>query len=73
VDGYPATEMNKGTFEKWTYGYQAGIGVRYTLTNWTDIYGELFYRRYLSATTTNHPLNRRLHGAGLKIGLLYYF
>lgn len=73
VDGYPATEMNKDLFEKWTYGYQAGIGVRYTLTNWTDIYGELFYRRYLNATTTNHPLNRRLHGGGIKIGLLYYF
>ncbi len=73
VDGYPAQEIDKSLFEKWTYGYQAGIGVRYTLTNWTDIYGELFYRRYLSNTTTNHPLDRRLHGGGLKIGLLYYF
>jgi hypothetical protein len=72
VEGYPATELDKSIFEKWIYGYQAGIGARYTLTNWTDIYGGLFYKRYLSPSTANHPLERRLHGAGLKIGLLYY-
>jgi hypothetical protein len=73
VEGYPVAELDKNVFEKWIYGYQAGIGARYTLTNWTDIYGGLFYKRYLSPTTANHPLERRLHGAGLKIGLLYYF
>jgi hypothetical protein len=72
VEGYPATELDKNVFEKWVYSYQAGAGVRYTLTNWTDIYGGLFYKRYLSPTTANHPLDRRLHGAGLKFGLLYY-
>ncbi len=73
MDGYPAEEIDKDMFEKYTFGYQTGLGVRYTLRNWTDIYGELFYRRYLSTTTTNHPLSRRLHGGGVKIGLLYYF
>jgi hypothetical protein len=73
VEGYPAIELNKDVFAKWTYAWQAGFGAKYSVGNWADIYGELFYKRYISETVQDYPLNRRLHGGGLKVGLLYYF
>ncbi len=73
VEGYPAIELNKEVFAKWTYAWQAGIGAKYSVGNWADIYGELFYKRYLSETVPDYPFDRRLHGGGLKVGLLYYF
>jgi hypothetical protein len=62
----------KEVFENWTYAWQAGFGMRYSIGNWSDIYGEVFYKRYLYDFVQDYPLQRRMHGAGLKIGLLYY-
>lgn len=72
-DGFPATELDKNQFSNWLLGYSAALGMRYQLGNWIDVYAEPVYKRYLTPTTINHPLKRRLHGFGLQLGMMYYF
>jgi hypothetical protein len=72
-NGFMATELNKGQFNNWLFGYSGVIGIRYQLGNWIDVYAEPGYQRYLTPTTKNHPLKRRLHDFGLKVGIMYYF
>jgi hypothetical protein len=72
ADGFPATKLNKEIFSNWLYAYNFGTGIRYKLGNWIDVYAEPFYKRYVNQTTTNHPLDRRLHGAGLQLGMIYF-
>jgi len=72
-NGFPATVLDNNQFNDWLFGYTAGVGVRYHLGNWIDVYAEPVYRRYLTPTTINHPLKRRLHVFGLELGFIYYF
>jgi hypothetical protein len=73
VEGYPAVELNKELFAKWTYSWQAGFGSAYRLSNWVDLCGELYYKRYTNQIVPNFSIDRNLHGVGLKLGVLYYF
>jgi hypothetical protein len=72
-NGFPATELDNNQFSNWLLGYSAALGMRYQLGNWIDVYAEPVYKRYLTPTTINHPLKRRLHGFGLQLGMMYYF
>jgi hypothetical protein len=72
-EDYQAVKLEKDLFADFILAYQAGIGGNIQLSDWTDIYAEVFYKRYISETVIDHALGRRLHGAGLRIGLLYYF
>lgn len=71
--GLNAEKLSKDFFADYTFGYQAGLGASIKLSDWTDIHAEAFYKRYLGQTTPGHPLDRRLHGVGLMVGILYYF
>lgn len=72
-DEHQAVKLEKDLFADYIFAYQAGIGGNIHLSDWTDIYAEVFYKRYISETVIDHALVRRLHGVGLRIGLLYYF
>lgn len=70
---YQAVKLERDYFADYILAYQAGIGGNIQLSEWTDIFAEVFYKRYISETVIDHALGRRLHGAGLRLGLLYYF
>jgi hypothetical protein len=70
---YQAVKLEKELVAGYVFAYQAGIGGKIQLSDWTDIYAEVFYKRYINEIVIDHALGRRLHGAGLRLGLLYYF
>ncbi len=70
--GYPAIELNAADYSSWLAAYQAGIGMKYELSNWVDLYAEVFYKRFTVQDIPSYPVDRRLHGGGLRIGILYY-
>lgn len=70
--GYPAVEMNLASYNNWMAAYQAGIGLKYELSNWVDMYAEVFYKRFTAQDVANYPVQRRLHGCGFRIGIAYY-
>lgn len=72
VAGYPAVDMNLASFNNWMAAYQAGIGLKYELSNWVDIYAEGFYKRFTAQDVANYPVQRRMHGGGFRIGIAYY-
>jgi hypothetical protein len=71
-EGLSAKRLSKEFFSDHTFGYQAGLGAKIKLSDWTDIHAEIYYKRYVSHNIPQHPLNRRLHGIGLSVGILYY-
>jgi len=71
-DNFPAIKLNSDNFNSWMLNYRFGAGGKRQLTDWTDIYAEITYKRFTGETSLNHPLDRRLHGVGLKFGLIYY-
>ncbi len=72
-EGYPAVVLNRSVVSGLHYGWQAAVGLRYELSNYTDLFIEPYYKRYIHQTISNYPLERRLFGFGLQLGFLYYF
>jgi hypothetical protein len=72
MDDFPAEELTKDLFSKTTLAWSAGIGGSYKITNWSDLFGEIFYKHYLNEFVETYPLERRMYGIGLRVGLLYY-
>lgn len=72
TDGFPSEELTKDLFSKTTQAWTAGLGGSYKITNWSDLFGEVFYKHYLNEFVETYPLERRMYGFGLRVGLLYY-
>jgi hypothetical protein len=70
--GYPTAPLDNNTVSNVFYGYRAGLGVKIQLSSWFDLYVDTYYKRFINNTRINYPLDRRLHGLGIRVGLLYY-
>lgn len=72
-EGYPAVNVNRDNFSPWLLAWSGGLGAKIRLNSISDIFAETWYRRYLNTWNENHPLERRMHGGGIRLGILYYF
>jgi hypothetical protein len=72
LEDYPAAEVDRDNFNSWVFAWTAGLGARFRLNPMSDVFAETRYKRYISEWSANHPLDRRMHGIGIRIGLIYY-
>lgn len=72
LENYPAADVDRDNFNSWVFAWTAGLGARFRLNPMSDIFAETRYKRYISEWSANHPLDRRMHGIGIRIGLIYY-
>lgn len=68
----PATPLEKENVNNMLWAYRAGTGIRFKLSEWNDIYAETYYKRYINDVITNYPVEQRINGLGLQIGIIYY-
>ncbi len=73
TEGFPAVYVNRNNFSPWVLAWSGGLGAKIRLSAISDIFAETWYRRYFTAWNQNHPLERRIHGGGIRLGVLYYF
>ncbi len=72
-EGFPAVNVNRDNFSPWVLAWSGGLGAKIRLNPISDVFAETWYRRYLNTWNKNHPLERRMHGGGVRLGILYYF
>ncbi len=72
-EGFPAVNVNRDNFSPWVLAWSVGLGAKIRLNPISDVFAETWYRRYLNTWNQNHPLERRMHGGGVRLGILYYF
>lgn len=70
--GYPVQDFDKNNVAQSMLSWRTGLGVRFQLSNFVDLYAEPYYKRYMNEPTPLHPLSRRLQGGGLRFGMIYY-
>jgi len=56
-----------------TFSVLAGLGMKYKLSNRLDLNPELFYFSNFNDLIVDYPSSKKLRGAGLRLGVLYYF
>lgn len=72
-EGFPAGLVSRDNFNTWLYSWSLSMGTRLRINSLTDLFAETWYKRYINEWNTDHPLDRRMHGAGIRIGVLYFF
>lgn len=72
-DGFRAQNSSRSDVNTWIFAWDAGLGINARINPVSDLFIESTYRRYVNEWNTNHPLERRMHGAGIRLGVLYYF
>ncbi len=60
-------------FSPISYSILAGIGIKYRLNEYVDFNSELYYFKNLNEVVVDYPLNKKISGVGLKLGIIYYF
>ncbi len=60
-------------FNNSSYSVLLGTGINYRISDHFDINSEVYYFGNFSDIIDDYPIDKRLRGLGLKIGLVYYF
>lgn len=71
-ENLPATDISDQTFSNQLWAYRAGAGLRFRISQFNDFYAETYYKRYFNNLDRNFPVERRLLGFGLQLGVIYY-
>ncbi|TVR40562.1 MAG: hypothetical protein EA394_07810 [Bacteroidia bacterium] len=71
-EGYPSGSLSRSDLNPWILGYQFGFGVKTRLNNQADLVLGSLYKRYVNELYPDHPIDRRLHGVAIQLGLIYY-
>lgn len=69
-EGIDFADLN---FNTASYSFSIGTGINYRISDHFDFNSELYYFRNISDIIDNYPIDKRLSGLGLKLGLVYYF
>jgi hypothetical protein len=69
---YEVIDFDKLAFSKINYTSMFGIGARYKLNDAFDINPEIYYLGQLKDVYESTMVSKKMHGAGFKIGILYY-
>jgi hypothetical protein len=72
TSNFPAAPLEKENVNSILWAYRGGAGIRFKLSEWNDIYAETYYKRYIGDVITNYPVEQRINGFGLQIGIIYY-
>ncbi len=73
TNGFPVAPVNNTNFNAWIFAWSATLGARLRLSQISDIFAEAEYRNYINDWNLNHPIERRMYGLGIRLGLMYYF
>lgn len=60
-------------FNTISYSILAGAGIKYRINEYFDFNSELYYFKNFSEVIIDYPLDKKIRGVGLKLGLIYYF
>ncbi len=60
-------------FNSPSYSMLAGVGIKYRINEYLDFNSELYYFQNFNEVVIDYPLDKKISGAGLKLGLIYYF
>lgn len=60
-------------FSSMSYSILAGIGIKYRINEYVDFNSELYYFKNFNDVVVDYPVNNKIAGVGLKLGLIYYF
>ncbi|MFW5726026.1 MAG: hypothetical protein ACOCX0_06225, partial [Bacteroidota bacterium] len=71
--GLPAKDITRANFSPWVFAWSGGLGARLRINQISDLFAEAWYRSYINEWNRNFPLERKMHGAGIRLGILYYF
>lgn len=71
-EGYPSGSMGRDDLNTWLLGYQLGLGVKTRINNQADLVLGSQYKRYINELYPDHPIERRLHGVAIQLGIIYY-
>jgi hypothetical protein len=61
------------SFNSPAFSFLLGGGIKYRINEQIDFNPELYYFRSFNQVVANYPLDKRISGLGIKIGLTYYF
>lgn len=60
-------------FSSMSYSILGGVGIKYRVNEYIDFNSELYYFNNFNDAVVDYPVNKKISGAGLKVGLIYYF
>lgn len=72
-ENHPGIDFGEKNFADLLLFYEGGAAVSYYIADWFDLFAELTYKRYMTPLVSDYALDKRFHGGGLRIGLVYYF
>jgi hypothetical protein len=70
--GYPGEDYKNADFNNSLMFYQLGVGLRYKVGNWFDVFGEFSFRNYFGTIMNSYPVDRKYYMTGIRVGLIYY-
>ena len=61
------------SFNSPSYSILAGAGLKYRINEYFDFNTELYYFQNFNDVVIDYPVDNKISGIGLKLGLIYYF
>ena len=60
-------------FTTLSYSFLVGTGIKYRINEYLDFNSELYYFKNFNDVVIDYPMDKKIRGVGLKLGLIYYF